>query len=102
MDGFCRLLGRRQDRPVVPGTGCASRNRPAIGLGSMQEARTAQPADLGGPDMQHPPPPDQFDLANMVANLNSLLRLKTAVIGMKIFASAHEMAAIPKIRRPSA
>jgi uncharacterized protein (DUF169 family) len=45
---------------------------------------------------------EQFDLAAMVADLNSLLRLKTTVIGMKMFASAGEMAAIPKIRRPSA
>ena len=45
---------------------------------------------------------EQFDLAAMVADLNSLLRLKTTVIGMKMFARADEMAAIPKIRRPSA
>ncbi len=34
--------------------------------------------------------------------LNALLRLKTTVIGMKLFASVDEMTAIPKIRRPSA
>jgi uncharacterized protein (DUF169 family) len=45
---------------------------------------------------------EKFDLAGMVADLNSLLRLKTTVIGMKMFAHADEMAAIPKIRRPSA
>jgi uncharacterized protein (DUF169 family) len=45
---------------------------------------------------------DQFDPAGMVADLNSLLRLKTTVIGMKMFATAEEMVAIPKIRRPSA
>src|ERR1700726_1554276 len=45
---------------------------------------------------------EKFDLAGMVADLNSLLRLKTTVIGMKMFARADEMAAIPKIRRPSA
>jgi uncharacterized protein (DUF169 family) len=38
----------------------------------------------------------------MVADLNSLLRLKTSVIGMKLLARAEEMAAIPKLRRPSA
>ena len=38
----------------------------------------------------------------MVADLNSLLRLKTTVIGMKMFATVEEMAAIPKIRRPTA
>src|SRR3981081_781456 len=46
--------------------------------------------------------PEALDLAAMVADLNSLLRLKTTVIGMKMFASGDEMAAIPKIRRPSA
>jgi uncharacterized protein (DUF169 family) len=45
---------------------------------------------------------DKLDLAAMVADLNSLLRLKTTVIGMKMFARADEMAAIPKIRRPTA
>src|ERR1700731_1491656 len=45
---------------------------------------------------------ETFDPAAMVADLNGLLRLKTTVIGMKMFATAEEMAAIPKIRRPSA
>jgi uncharacterized protein (DUF169 family) len=52
--------------------------------------------------MQQQIPPEQFDLAGMVADLNSLLRLKTTVIGLKMFASVEEMAAIPKIRRPTA
>ncbi len=43
-----------------------------------------------------------FDLAGIVADLNSLLRLKTTVIGMKMFARVEDMAEIPKIRRPSA
>src|SRR5205085_4727633 len=46
--------------------------------------------------------PEQFNLAGIVADLNSLLRLKTTVIGMKLFATVEEMAAIPKIRRPAA
>jgi uncharacterized protein (DUF169 family) len=45
---------------------------------------------------------EKFDLAGIAGDLNSLLRLKTTVIGMKMFASVEEMAAIPKIRRPSA
>jgi hypothetical protein len=45
---------------------------------------------------------EKFDLAGIVADLNNLLRLKTTVIGMKMFARVEEMAAIPKIRRPSA
>jgi uncharacterized protein (DUF169 family) len=45
---------------------------------------------------------EKIDLAGLVADLNSLLRLKTTVIGMKLFAHVAEMEAIPKIRRPSA
>ena len=41
-----------------------------------------------------------LDLQAMVADLNSLLRLKTTVIGMKMFATVAEMEAIPKVRRP--
>ncbi len=52
--------------------------------------------------MQQQTPPEQFDLPALVTDLNSLLRLKTTVIGMKMFASVEEMMAIPKIRRPSA
>src|SRR5436305_3229389 len=52
--------------------------------------------------MQQATQPEQLDLQAMVADLNSLLRLKTTVIGMKMFASADEMMAIPKIRRPNA
>ena len=52
--------------------------------------------------MQQQTPPEQLDLAAMVADLNNLLRLKTTVIGLKMFASVEEMAAIPKIRRPTA
>jgi uncharacterized protein (DUF169 family) len=52
--------------------------------------------------MQQQTPPEALDLAAMVADLNNLLRLKTTVIGIKMFARAEDMAAIPKIRRPSA
>jgi uncharacterized protein (DUF169 family) len=45
---------------------------------------------------------EKFDWAGIVADLNSLLRLKTTVIGMKMFSSADEMVAIPGIRRPTA
>ncbi|MCD0421679.1 DUF169 domain-containing protein [Rubrivivax sp. JA1024] len=45
---------------------------------------------------------ETFDYAALVADLNALLRLKTTVIGMKMFATAAEMEAVPKIRRPSA
>src|SRR5258707_10514075 len=53
--------------------------------------------------MQHAAIQDEkFDLAGIVADLNHLPRLKTRVIGMKMFASVDEMLAIPKIRRPTA
>src|SRR5436305_9870856 len=52
--------------------------------------------------MQQATQPEQVDLPAMVADLNNLLRLKTTVIGMKMFASVDEMTAIPKIRRPTA
>lgn len=45
---------------------------------------------------------DTIDLAGLVADLNTLLRLKTTVIGMKLFAHAADMEAILKIRRPNA
>ncbi|MEM1437031.1 MAG: DUF169 domain-containing protein [Pseudomonadota bacterium] len=43
-----------------------------------------------------------FDGPALVAGLNQYLRLRTTPIGMKLFESADEMAAIPRIRRPSA
>jgi uncharacterized protein (DUF169 family) len=43
-----------------------------------------------------------FDWPEIVADLNRLLRLRTTPIGMKLFATVAEMAAIPKIRRPTA
>jgi len=46
--------------------------------------------------------PEPLVLAAMVADLNSLLRLKTTVIGMKLFERVEEMQAISKIRRPNA
>ena len=36
----------------------------------------------------------------LVAELNALLRLKTTVIGMKMYETVEEMEAIPRIRRP--
>src|SRR3954451_20052460 len=52
--------------------------------------------------MQLQTAPEQLDFPGMVADLNNLLRLKTTVIGMKMFARVEEMTAIPKIMRPSA
>src|ERR1700742_2767051 len=46
--------------------------------------------------------PDRLDPAGMVADLNTLLRLKTTVIGIKMFARIEDMEAIDKIRRPNA
>lgn len=52
--------------------------------------------------MQQQTPPEAFDLAGMVDDLNALLRLKTTVTGIKLFARVEDMEAIPKIRRPNA
>ena len=41
-----------------------------------------------------------FDGPAVVEDLNRLLRLRTTPIGMKLFTSEEEMAAIPRIRRP--
>src|SRR3979490_2730164 len=54
---------------------------------------SVQPAVQGVSVMQQTAASDKnFDLAGMVADLNSLLRLKTTVIGMKMFASVEGMA----------
>src|SRR5271154_5202848 len=52
--------------------------------------------------MQQQTPSETLDPVGMVADLNGLLRLKTTVIGLKMFATVEEMTAIPKIRRPTA
>jgi uncharacterized protein (DUF169 family) len=52
--------------------------------------------------MQQQTTAEIFDAAGMVADLNSLLRLKTTVTGIKMFAIVEDMTAIPKIRRPNA
>jgi uncharacterized protein (DUF169 family) len=43
-----------------------------------------------------------FDFQEIVAELNRYLRIRTTPIGMKLFATAAEMEAIPRIRRPGA
>jgi uncharacterized protein (DUF169 family) len=45
---------------------------------------------------------DTYDWPVLVDELNRLLRLRTTPIGMKLFESEAEMAAIPRIRRPTA
>ncbi|MGY4308358.1 uncharacterized protein (DUF169 family) [Bradyrhizobium sp. USDA 4369] len=52
--------------------------------------------------MQQPNISERLDLAAMVADLNALLRLKTTVIGIKMFARVEDMQAVEKIRRPNA
>ena len=52
--------------------------------------------------MQQQTSSEAFDPAGMVSDLNDLLRLKTTVIGLKMFATVEEMTDIPKIRRPTA
>lgn len=46
--------------------------------------------------------PQTYDWPALVADLNALLRLKTTVIGMKLFEDPQQLAAIPKLRRPGA
>jgi len=43
-----------------------------------------------------------YDWSGLVAELNALLRLKTTIIGMKLFERTEDMEAIPRIRRPQA
>src|SRR3982074_3811053 len=57
----------------------------------MQQEATNQEADQ-----------ETFDFPGMITEMNGLARLKTTVIGMKMFARVNEMQAIPKIRRPTA
>ena len=45
---------------------------------------------------------EQFEFPGMVSDLNNLLRLKTTVTGIKMFARVDDMLAVTKIRRPTA
>jgi uncharacterized protein (DUF169 family) len=45
---------------------------------------------------------ERYDWQALVEDLNALLRLKTTIIGMKLFEDPAELDAIPKLRRPSA
>lgn len=54
------------------------------------------------PDNVHPEEPENYDWPALVAALERLLRLRTPPIGMKLFETVEEMAAIPRIRRPTA
>lgn len=42
------------------------------------------------------------DWRTLVAELNALLKLKTTIIGMKLFERVEDMEAVPRIRRPTA
>ena len=46
------------------------------------------------------PSDDAIDWPETLARLNALLKIRTTPIGMKMFATEEEMAAVPKIRRP--
>lgn len=43
-----------------------------------------------------------YDWRALVAELNALLRLRTTIIGMKLFEHVEDMEAVPRIRRPTA
>src|SRR6478752_4699616 len=100
MDGPCRLPDFGQNRSILPRAG---RSRP-VNVPARIEPGAA--SNVPSSECQFMPQAaatdEKIDLAGMVADLNSLLRLKTTVIGMKMFARAEDMAAIPKIRRPIA
>ena len=61
---------------------------------------TATIASLDTPANAPAAQPAGYRWPIIVDDLNRLLRLKTTPIGMKMFATVDEMAAIPKIRRP--
>src|SRR5690625_2752417 len=42
----------------------------------------------------------EYDWKEIVTNLNSLLKLRSIPIGMKMYAKQEEMEAIPRVRRP--
>src|SRR5882757_9340612 len=78
-----------------------SQSPPPVNPANIAATGGAKPPVTGAFAMQQQTPPEQFDFAGIVTDLNNLLRLKTTVIGIKMFARAEDMAAIPKIRRPS-
>jgi len=47
-------------------------------------------------------PTEHYDWPRLVDDLNALLRLKTTIIGMKLFEDAAALESIPKLRRPGA
>jgi len=51
---------------------------------------------------QQADPETRYDWPALVADLNSLLKLKTTIIGMKLFEDPKALEQIPKLRRPSA
>jgi uncharacterized protein (DUF169 family) len=93
---------------MLPGTRCRAQGRGGVeprrtigryaGVDEGEDIvsePTAVPVSLSGHHQ-----PETFDFERIVADLNRLLRLRTTPIGMKLFATAAEMEAIPKIRRP--
>ena len=46
--------------------------------------------------------PITHEWRTLVAELNALLKLKTTIIGMKLFERVEDMEAVPRIRRPQA
>ena len=58
----------------------------------MADTAHVTPVDIG----------DRLDWGRIVDGLNRLLRLRTAPIGMKMYATAAEMEAVERIRRPDA
>src|SRR5690625_304545 len=45
-------------------------------------------------------PKVQYNWSEIVADLNSLLKIRSITVGMKMYAKTEEMEAVPRIRRP--
>src|SRR6202050_651945 len=106
MDWLDRLPVDGKDRRFPSGTGpelaLGSWSQPPANRVRIGEMRAIKSAGPGANAMQQQTSSETFDPAAMVSDLNDLLRLKTTVIGLKMFATVEEMTDIPKIRRPTA
>src|SRR5260370_42605103 len=110
MDGAFRLPGDRQDQRVFPGADSGikrlSRSTNIPVRIKFEPARIPQNVKLPIRECQVMQQPamqeEKFDLAGMVADPDSPLRLKTAVRGVKMFPQADERAAILKVSGPTA
>ena len=81
-----------QDKRILPRPGWSRR----IDIPAKIKPQAAVSAAPGATPCNINANGQKLDLAAIVTDLNNLLRLKTTVIGMKLFARVEEMTAIPK------